>query len=34
MVAQALIARGRKVLADVEMPEEESPQWRLLHERY
>lgn len=32
--AQALIARGRKLLDSIEIPETDSPAWRLLHERY
>jgi len=32
--ALALCARGRKLLEEIEIPEEESAQWRLLHERY
>jgi hypothetical protein len=33
--ALALCAKGRRVLDELaELPEEESPQWRLLHERY
>ena len=33
--ALALCARGRKLLDELEeLPEEESPEWRLLNERY
>lgn len=32
--ALALAAKGKLVLSLVDLPEEDSPRWRLLHERY
>jgi hypothetical protein len=34
MVTQALIARGRKLMDKIEIPEEDSAKWIHLNERY